>query len=338
MGDREPLVRDIGEFQLIQRLSAALPASTRASSEVGLGIGDDAAIWHPAPGRSIVVTTDALVEGVHFRLGWTDWASLGHKMLAVNMSDIAAMGARPRLATIVLGLTGAERVADIEALYGGAGALAAMHGVVIAGGDVVRVPNDVTLGVTLLGDVELGRALTRAGARPGDLVVVSGALGASAAGMALLDRGLDPGASGPLLIAAHLRPNPRVALGLVLHELGASAVMDLSDGLLGDLPKILAASGVSAEIQADLVPVPPSVQALFPEEHERFALRGGEDYELLMTVPRDRFLALWHDAAGIGATLNAIGVVRAATGAPALAVFRHGIPIDVPPGAFDHFN
>lgn len=338
MTDLDQLVRDIGEFELIKRLTDALPASTRESSEVGLGIGDDAAVWNPAPGRSIVVTTDALVEGVHFRLDWTDWTSLGHKMLAANLSDLAAMGARPRLATIVLGLTGKELVADIESLYGGLGALAARHGVVIAGGDVVRVPNDVTLSVTLLGDVQPGRALTRARARPGDLVVVSGTLGASAAGMALLDRGLDPGTTGPLLIAAHLRPNPRVALGLILQKHGVTAAMDLSDGLLGDLPKILAVSGVSAEIEIDRVPVLPAVRAFFPDERERFALHGGEDYELLLTIPPDRFAALQHGAARIGATLTVIGSVIELSGPPQLSMLRHGRRVDASTGAFDHFG
>ncbi len=338
MADRHLRVRDIGEFELIERLTAALPAPARASAEVGLGIGDDAAIWHPTPGRSIVVTTDALVEGVHFRLDWTDWKSLGHKMLAVNLSDIAAMGARPRLATVVLGLTGSERVLDVEALYDGMGALAAMHGLVIAGGDVVRVPNDVTLSVTVLGDVESGQAMTRSGAQPSDLIVVSGTLGASAAGLALLEREQEPGTTGPLLIAAHLRPNPRVALGLILHDHGASAAMDLSDGLLGDLPKILDASGVSASIEIGRVPVLPSIRALFPNESEQFAIRGGEDYELLITVPPDRYDALQTSAAAVGATLTVIGRVRAATGLPELSVLRQGDLVDVTQGGFDHFG
>lgn len=338
MVESEARVRDIGEFELIDRLTAKLSLTARASGELGLGIGDDAAVWHPAPGHSIVVTTDALVERVHFRLDWTDWSSLGHKLLAVNISDIAAMGARPRIATIVLGLTGNELVTDIESLYQGLGALAAMHNVVIAGGDVVRVPNDVTLSVTLLGSVRPGQTMTRAGARPGDLIVVSGTLGASAAGMVLLERGMDPGTSGPLLIAAHLRPNPRVALGLLLHNHGATAAMDVSDGLLGDLPKILEASGVSAEIDVDQVPIAPAVRALFPDEFEQFALRGGEDYELLLTVPWDRSNDLNHQAARVGASLTAIGRITTMEAAPGLILLRNGVPVDGPQGAFDHFG
>ena len=338
MDDARVRVSDIGEFDLIDRLTDSLPVAARTSGELGLGIGDDAAIWNPAPGHSVAITTDALVEHVHFRLDWTDWTSLGHKMLAVNMSDIAAMGARPHIATIVLGLTGKELVADIKSLYQGLGSLAAMHNVVIAGGDVVRVPNDVTLSVTLLGGVRPGQAMTRTGARLGDLVVVSGTLGASAAGMALIERRMDPGTSGPLLIAAHLRPNPRIALGLVLHGLGVTAAMDLSDGLMGDLPRILTASGVSAAIELDQVPIAPAVRALFPDEFEQFATRGGEDYELLLTVSRNRFEELRAQAATIGASLTSIGRIVPADPASDLTLLRNGVPVYSHQGAFDHFG
>ena len=272
-----------------------------------MGIGDDAAVWTPNPGTQVVITTDALIEGVHFRLDWTDWTSLGHKMLAVNMSDIAAMGARPRVATIVLGLTGKERVSDLEALYAGAGRLAADHGVVIAGGDVVRAPHDLTLSVTLLGDVATGKTMTRHGARAGDLIVVSGTLGASKAGWRLLETGNEQYATGALLVAAHLRPNARVALGAILARNGVTAAMDISDGLLGDLPKILEASQVSAEVDISSIPVLPAVRALFPDDFEQFALRGGEDYELLMTVPGDRLDGFVAEAATIGATITQVG-------------------------------
>jgi thiamine-monophosphate kinase len=331
-------VREIGEFALIDRLARQLPDQVRINRGVELGIGDDAALWTPTPGTSVVVTTDALVEHTHFRLDWTDWTSLGHKMLAVNLSDIAAMGARPRIATIVLGLTGDELVTDIESLYVGAGGLAAAHGVVIAGGDVIKAPSDVTLSVTLLGEVEPGRAMTRRGARPGDLVVVSGTIGASAAGMALLDSGADHMTTGGLLIGAHLRPNPRIALGGILHECGVSAAMDLSDGLLGDLPKILEASGVSAAIDVDLLPILPAVRARFPDRFLELALRGGEDYELLLTVPEDRFEGLRARAADVAATLTPVGRILPATGESILGLHKSGTPIDDAPGAFDHFG
>ncbi len=331
-------VREIGEFELIARVAAQLAGSVRSNGMVSLGIGDDGALWEPTPGMSVVITTDALIETVHFRLEWTDWTSLGHKLLAVNLSDIAAMGARPRVATIVLGLTGNELVSDLESLYVGLGGLAAAHGVVIAGGDVVRVPHDVTLSVTLLGEVEPGRAMTRRGAQSGDLIVVSGTLGASAAGMALLEAGADHTTTGPLLIGAHLRPNPRLALGRILFECGATAAMDLSDGLMGDLPKILEASGVSAEVDVARLPILPAVRALFPDRYEDFGLRGGEDYELLLTIPENRFEELRAKGGDLAATMTPVGRILDRDTQPHLEVVRNGRRFEGPSGAFDHFG
>lgn len=333
-------VRDIGEFGLISNLDAALPEAVRSSERVPLGIGDDAAVWHPAPGMQSVITTDTLVENIHFRLDWTDWASLGHKMLAVNLSDIASMGARPVLATITLALSGDERVGDLEDLYRGMAALAQPHGVVVAGGDIVRTTGPLLLSVTVIGETD--RVLRRDGSRAGDRIIVSGTLGASAAGLRLLE---DPplrarASTADLLVAAHLRPNPRLALGRVLADGGATAAMDLSDGLLGDLPKLLRASGVGGRIDSRQVPVSPAVRALFPEDWLRMALRGGEDYELLATVSPGALDDLRERAAGIGATLTDIGeCVEVAPAAPMLAMIGqdgHEQPIEA--GAFDHFG
>jgi thiamine-monophosphate kinase len=331
-------VREISEFDLIRALEAQLPSSALLPRGTGLGIGDDAAVWTPRADRSLVVTSDALVEGVHFHLEWTDWTSLGHKMLAVNLSDIAAMGAVPRLAIITLGLTGDELVSDVESLYLGCGVLAGAYGVAVAGGDVVRSPGGVSLGVTVIGDVKPGEAIVRSGSQPGDLVVVSGTLGASAAGMAILERGSDHSTTGPLLVAAHLRPTPRIALGQLLCRCGVTAGMDLSDGLLGDLPKILEASGVAAIVDVDAVPILPAVRALFPEKAEELALRGGEDYELLLTVPAERFDRLKRKAASIAATLTPIGRIVERGDDPQLQLTRAGEPMTMPAGGFDHFG
>lgn len=336
----ERRVSEIGEFGLIAMLDAALPEEVRRSAALELGIGDDAAVWRPSPGASVVITTDSLVEEVHFRLDWTDWESLGHKALAVNVSDLAAMGATPKLAVVTLGLRGSERIADLVALYTGMGDVARRYGLVIAGGDIVRSPFGLALHITALGEVLGEQRLTRSGARPGDIIAVTGTLGASAAGMQLLADPSAPGfaATADLLVQAHLRPEPRVPLGQVLRERGAGAAMDLSDGLMGDLPKILSASDVSAEIDLREIPVAAAVRALFPEQWLDFATRGGEDYELLFTVPESAWVALRDALTAVGGQVQAIGRVVPADGVPAISVIGlDGVARPEAPGAFDHF-
>lgn len=338
MSDRT--VREIGEFGLIEALRGALPPAVTAGEALTLGIGDDAAVWTPEPGEWLVVTTDSLVEGVHFRLDWTDWRSLGHKLLAVNLSDLAAMGARPRLAVLTLSLRGTERIADLQAMYEGIGALALRAGAMIAGGDIVGSPDCLQIHVTAIGETRAGRWLTRSAAQPGDLVCVSGTLGASAAGYRLLrdDGPARRAASADRLIEAHLRPEPRIALGQLLLESGATCAMDLSDGLFGDLPKILKASGVSATIDADRIPVAAAVRALFPREWLELATRGGEDYELLFTLSPERFADVKRRADASGATISAIGEIDDRTSQPALFMRdSSGERIPVRAGAFDHF-
>jgi thiamine-monophosphate kinase len=340
----ERRVRDVGEFGLIELLAASLPAEVRVATDLPLGIGDDAAVWQPSTGERVVMTTDSLIEDVHFRRDWTDWESLGHKSLAVNVSDIAAMGAIPKLAVISLGLVGTERVVDLQAFYEGLGALARRHGVVIAGGDIVRSPLGVLLHVTALGETQGRRVLTRSGANNGDLIGVTGTLGASAAGLRLL--GLDPedprrrAATADQLIEAHLRPEPRVALGVTLLENGATSAIDLSDGLLGDLPKILAASGVSARLDEGAVPVAAAVRALFPEAWIDLAMRGGEDYELLFTAPRQSWPAIEVAARQTGGAVTAIGeIVASGSDAGGMEIVGlDGARRTLPPGAFDHFS
>jgi thiamine-monophosphate kinase len=242
-----------------------------------------------------------------------------------------------------LGLEGQERIGDLRALYRGLGALARRLGMTIAGGDIVRSPRGLILHVTAIGETRGQRVLTRSGANAGDLIGVTGTLGASAAGLRLL--GLDPGdgrhraATANLLIEAHLRPEPRVTLGTALLELGATSAMDLSDGLLGDLPKILAASRVDARLDEGAIPVAAAVRALFPDEWVDLALRGGEDYELLFTAPRRTWDAIDGAAREAGGTVTAIGEVLArGSGPPSIElVGRDGTPRTIAVGAYDHF-
>jgi thiamine-monophosphate kinase len=324
-GEQET-VRSLGEFALIGRLAGALVEVGAASAPDLLGIGDDAAIWSSTPGARNVITTDSLIEGIHFRLDWTGWRDLGHKALAVNLSDIAAMGARPRLAVISLGLTGREPVAGLLDLYRGLGTLAARHNLVVAGGDVVASPDRLGIHVTVIGESwsdAAGRLLTRDTARPGDFLAVSGPLGLSAAGLALLleksevrgthdsgsrklevgpDVSLAPGFPSGLpaegdsslhshfrlptsdFVLAHHRPEPRIDFGRALIAVGVRAAMDLSDGLWGDLAKICERSGVAARVEESALPVPADLKAQFPDRWLAFATRGGEDYELLFAA------------------------------------------------------
>lgn len=336
-------VRDIGEFALIARLQAVLPEQTRVSASVTVGIGDDCAIWTPERTAPAVITTDMLVEDIHFRLGWTSWSDLGHKTLAVNLSDLAAMGATPVLATVSLGLRGDEAVADLEAMYRALGELAARTGCVIAGGDIVRSPNALTFSVTAIGECRHGPPLRRDGARPGDLIAVSGMLGAAVAGLMLL---MHPderagAATAPALIMAHQHPEPRLALGQVLAEHGATAAMDLSDGLFGDLAKICAASGVAALVEEAALPVPAAVRSRFPDRWLDLATRGGEDYELLFAAPPAVLddVAARCRAAGLPTPPRIGAALPAGAAGPHILLRRaDGTEEVVRGGAFDHFG
>lgn len=340
----EARVRDIGEFGLISALAGVLPEVVRTRRDLVLGIGDDAAVWQSTPGEQLVITTDSLVETVHFRLDWTDWERLGHKTLAVNLSDIAAMGGAPKLAVVTLCLTGDELLGDLQAFYRGLGALAEASGVLIAGGDIVRSPNLCAFHVTALGETRGGRVLKRSGARPGDLIGVSGYLGASAAGLAILLAGQESSVArattAPLLVEAHLRPIPRIALGEVLLEAGATSSMDLSDGLYGDLPKILAASNVSGVVDPEHIPVPAAVRALFPDRWQELATRGGEDYELLFTASPKAWNEIEHRSGKLGLTVTRIGEVipPGSRGPQLFAEQGTGRTLIDHPEAFDHFS
>lgn len=340
---RGQTVRETGEFGLIAALEAALPPAVRGSQELSVGIGDDCAVWQPPDGSSVVVTTDSLVETIHFRIGWTDWERLGHKSLAVNLSDIASMGAAPGLAVITLALRGTERIGDLEALYAGIGSLALATETLIAGGDIVSSPGATSIHVTVLGSAPGGKVLTRSGALPGDLIGVSGQLGSSAAGLRLLQAGgmnaRRRAAAADELIDIHLRPQPQMALGKTLLDSGATAAMDLSDGLFGDLPKLLNASDVRGRVVSESLPVSDAVRALFPDDWFNFATRGGEDYQLLFTAPPTRWAAIEAAAKLAGSPVTRVGeVLEADMDAPQMLLETDGVDRPVRPGAYDHFG
>ena len=337
-------VADISEFDLIARLEAALPLAVRRSSNLVIGIGDDAAVATVSAGQSIVVTSDTLNEGVHFRRDWTSPVDLGYKALAVNLSDLAAMGATPVLATVSLSLNGDEEVRDLEELYRGLGQCAEAGRVVIAGGDVTRTEGPLSIAITAIGESRGGRVMTRRTAVAGDLIWVTGEIGAAAAGLELElmspDDGRRHAQTADVLRGALHRPVPRVIAGRTLAAFGVRCAMDLSDGLTADLTKILAASGVDAEIFLSELPVPASVHALFREDARNLALRGGEDYELLFTAPDWLTNQILEGLELNGVRATNIGLITPRSGAEAriIGVERHGARNVLAPGGFDHFR
>ena len=278
-------VGQTGERALIDLIRSRVPAAPRW---VTLGIGDDAALVEPEPRTLDVLTTDALVDGVHFDRAFTPPDAIGHRALAVSLSDLAAMGAQPRVALLSLMLPVDLLLSDLAAIIDGLLALAARYGVALVGGNITRTPGPLCIDVTAVGSVHRRKFLTRSGARPGDEVWVSGQIGSAAAGLASLAS--DEGRSGAMAACeqAYLRPDPRVRLGLLLARNGAaSACVDLSDGLADGLHQLALASGAGVVVDGASLPVGPAAREWFAAhmvDPVTAALNGGDDYELLFTV------------------------------------------------------
>lgn len=262
-----------------------------AGDDLIVGIGDDAAVWRVGE-RAIVATTDTMVEDVHFLPGVTPWCDLGWKALAVNVSDIAAMGARPTFALVTLALPPDTPVKAVDELYDGLRECADAYGVTVAGGDVVRAPQ-VSITVALMGEPVMDsgqpRLLRRSAAQAGDVIAVTGTLGDAAAGLRRLRGGAAPDEP---LVRAHLRPQPRVDTGLAAIEAGLTCGIDVSDGLMQDVGRICEMSGVGAVIRAADLPMSDGLRAAFPDDALRLACSGGEDYELVLVGGRERMLGL----------------------------------------------
>lgn len=312
--DRRPSEDDL--VRMIRRLVARPGAPG-----VQRSIGDDAAVLEPTPGTSLVATTDMLIEDVHFRRRWAEPADIGWKAIAVNLSDIAAMGGTPRWALVALACPESTPPEEIEAFYEGALALCDAYGVVIVGGDTSSSTGGWIVNVMLLG--EAATPVLRSTARCGDVIAVTGALGRSAAGLSLLERDAAPRGVTPALLAevtgAHLRPRPRVAEARWLAGTGGlTAMMDLSDGLATDLPRLVAESAAGATIHVEHLPVAVStrtVAAALGHDPLAWATGGGEDYELLVTCDRGAFDRLRSGLGQVlGVELTAVGDITAGQG------------------------
>lgn len=281
-------IAELGEFGLIDRLAGIVDGlrDGRIPSwqQAILSIGDDAAAWRGDTATQLA-TADCLIQDIHFSLETTSWADLGWKAMAVNLSDIAAMGGLPRYALVSLALPGDTEVDDVTALYQGMAEMARQHGVAIVGGDTSRAPM-LVIAITVIGvsGNPDNRILTRSGAVPGEQIAVTGYLGAAAGGLEMVTNKLHL----PREITARLeqkfrRPCPRVTEGQILLEQGVKTAIDTSDGLIADLGHICAASEVGARIDVDRVPAGPELKEGFGDQARELALAGGEDYELLFT-------------------------------------------------------
>jgi thiamine-monophosphate kinase len=322
---------EAGEFELIDAIRARLreAGAPERSAELVLGPGDDAAISVDAGTR--VTSVDAAVEGVHFRIPPFDHRRAGAKALATALSDIAAMGARVTEAYVQLGVTESLRTDDCLELATGIGEVAAEHGVALGGGDVTRSPV-LFCATTAIGLAD-GEPVRRAGARIGDVVVVTGELGGAAAGLLLLDRPelgseLDPPVADALRLR-QLTPRPRLAAGLALARGGATAMIDLSDGIGADAGHLAAASGVGVEIELARLPVQRGVAELARAagvDPTALTVAGGEDYELLATLPAGRVESAAAALADLDVALTAIGAVG--DGEEAMLSSPDGSPVD----------
>jgi thiamine-monophosphate kinase len=332
-------ISELGEFGLIDLLAGMVNAAedkkTAARKQLIIGIGDDAAAWHGNDSIQLA-TVDALVQDIHFTLETTTWEELGWKALAVNLSDIAAMGCLPRYALVSLALPGHTEVEDVTSLYRGMIKLAQQFGVAIIGGNMSSAPL-VVINITVLGSAEGDKQmLTRSAARAGEKVAVTGYLGASAAGLEMLSKGLSFKAeAADSLRKAFLTPNPRIAEGRLLVEQGVRAAIDISDGLLADLRHICQMSRVGARIEIERVPVHPAVRANFRDRALGLALGGGEDYELLFTASAGVIDKL---KATISCPITVIGEVIAEKPGEITLVDEKGNPVDPTGIGWEHFT
>ena len=300
---------ELGEFGLIDQIRARFPQPVAPE----LGIGDDAALLSPSAGCQVVVSTDLLAEGVHFDLNFGPAHLLGRKSLAVNLSDIASMGAIPRWFFLSLAIPAGFPLETIEGFLDGLAEQAAEHGCILAGGDTCGSKGGLTVSVTIMGEQRPELILKRSGAQPDDEIWVSGTVGDSSLGLKLLMEGARLGGAGDPLLLRQLDPTPRCGLGVKLAEAGlVNAMIDISDGLLADLGHICEQSGYGAEVTLSQLPLSAPFQtctAGLPTIPWHLAVSGGEDYELCFTAPCRNHAAIQKISKTAGIPLTVVGKV-----------------------------
>jgi len=320
-----------GEFELITRYFDRVTSSRR---DVEKGIGDDCALLSVPENKSLAISTDTLVAGIHF-LADIDPADLGYKALAVNLSDLAAMGADPAWLTLALTLPDTDE-SWLARFSNSLFDLLDYYDMQLIGGDTTRGPLSMTLGIH--GLMPKGRALKRSGARPGDWIYVTGTLGDSAAGLALLlgQENIDDSSAREALVKRHLRPVPRILQGQALRDLATSAI-DISDGLISDLQHVLKASGCGARLNLDALPLSEAMRQHFtPEKSLAWALSGGEDYELCFTVPEINRGALDVALGYLGVPFTCVG--QMAPQSEGLVLLQNEKVVEFNHKGFDHFG
>ena len=332
-------INEIGEFGLIESIKKDCITSLEG---VVKGIGDDCAVFHSSSGRVLLLTTDMLVEDIHFLRNTITPYQLGRKAIAVNLSDIAAMGGTPLVTLISLAISSHTEVEEIQKLYRGMRDICGLYSVNIVGGDTVSSPDNLIINVSLIGDANEQEVLYRSGARPGDKIYLTGTLGDSSAGLSILRHEISPQESlRGHFIKIHNEPEPLIETGKVIAGSRlASAMIDLSDGLLSDLGHICEESRVGALLLRDKVPLSEELKNLAAHagfDPLDFALSGGEDYILLVTVPatktRDFELAYKN---GTSSPLFLIGDIREEMGIRIMN--ENGSAQDLVPKGFDHFS
>ena len=323
-------------IDLLAKMVGTSQGNQASWQQLLIGIGDDAAAWH-SDASTQLATIDSLIQDVHFSLDTASWNELGWKAMAVNLSDIAAMGGLPQYALVSLALPHNTEVDDVTAFYQGMMGLAQQSGVAIVGGNISRAPL-VVITITVLGST-INRdksILTRSTAKPGELVAVTGELGAAAAGLEMLTKQLqfDPETT-TYLKKAFLHPYPRIAEGQLLVEQGVRTAIDISDGLISDLKQICKASQVSARIEVDRMPIPPTVKANFSDKSLELALSGGEDYELLFTGNNE---VMDKVKGTISCPITVIGEIVADKIGKVTLVDSKGNPLDYHKAGWEHFT